>query len=446
MTYDRVDDELPASLRGSARDFRVPVGGDLLRRVEGFHAWQETRRRDGYWSFGRSTATGPRAVSIVAEDTGPRLRGINFGSQDYLSLSSHPAVAAAAVDAIGRYGVHSAGSAALMGNTTESLRLEKELGAFLDLEHVTLFPTGYAAGSGAIRGLVRPDDHVLLDALAHACLQDGAAAATRNVYLHRHLDLASARRKLATIRARDAVNGVLVVTESLFSMDSDAPDIRALHAICKEFDATLMVDVAHDLGAMGPGGRGHLGLQDAFAHADVVMGSFSKTFASNGGFVASRSRAVKEYLRYFSPPATFSNALSPVQAAVVRCALGIVVSAEGDALRAAMMGNVLALRHGLAAARFDVYGSPSPIVAVEIGGEALSRIMGRHLARIGLVANLVEYPAVARNQARFRLQVMAKHTRDQVDGAVMAMGLALRLAVEDLAKMTKLEKLVRTAA
>lgn len=429
--------DLPASLTGSARDFRALSGADILGRVEGFLSWQDARRRDGCWSYGRSTATGPRAVSIVTEDAGPRFRGINFGSQDYLSLSSHSDVAATAVDAIARYGVHSAGSAALMGSTSESLRLEKELGAFLGLEHVILFPTGYAAGSGAIRGLVRRDDHVLLDALAHACLQDGAAAATPNVHLHRHLDLDSARRKLAAIRARDAVNGVLVVTESLFSMDSDTPDIRALHAICKEYDATLMVDVAHDLGAMGPDGRGHLGLQDAFAHADVVMGSFSKTFASNGGFVASRSKAVKEYLRYFSPPATFSNALSPVQAAIVRCALGIVISAEGDALRTAVMGNVLALRSGLVGAGFDVYGGPSPIVAVKIGDEALTRIVGRHLARIGVVANMVEYPAVGRNQARFRLQVMAKHTRDQVDGTIMALGLALHLAIRDLENIGK---------
>lgn len=435
-TIDRGKD-LPASLKGSARDFRVPVGADLLRRVEGFLAWQETRRRDGCWSYGRSTATGPRAVSIVSEDTGPRLRGINFGSQDYLSLSSHPDVAATAIDAIARYGVHSAGSAALMGNTTESIRLERDLGAFLGLEFVTLFPTGYAAGSGAIRGLVRPDDHVVLDALAHTCLQDGAAAASPNVHLHRHLDNASARRKLAAIRARDASNSILVVTESLFSMDSDTPDIRGLSEICKEFEATLMVDVAHDLGAMGPGGRGHLGLQDAFDHADLVMGSFSKTFASNGGFVATRSRAVKEYLRYFSPPATFSNALSPVQAAIVRTTLGIVASPEGEALRLSMMGNVTALRNGLTKASFDVYGAPSPIVAVKTGGEALTRIVGNHLARIGLVANMVEYPAVSRNQARFRLQVMAKHTRAHVEGAVMAMDLARRLANDELHVMTQ---------
>jgi glycine C-acetyltransferase len=114
------------------------------------------------------------------------------------------------------------------------------------MERVVLYPTGYAAGAGAIKGLVRSTDYVVMDALAHACLQDGAASATKNVYLFRHLDPESARRWLSQIRAKDVANGILVVTEGLFSMDSDTPGIRALQDLCHEFNATLMVDVAHD--------------------------------------------------------------------------------------------------------------------------------------------------------------------------------------------------------
>ena len=113
------------------------------------------------------------------------------------------------------------------------------------------------------------------------------------------------------MREKDRENGVLVVTEGLFSMDSDTPDIAALQALAHEFGATLVVDVAHDLGCLGEDGRGHIGMQQMIGKVDVVMGSFSKTFASNGGFVACRTRGVKEYLRYYSSPCTFSNALSP---------------------------------------------------------------------------------------------------------------------------------------
>ena len=196
-----------------------------------------------------------------------------------------------------------------------------------------LYPTGWAAGYGAIRGLVRSADHIVIDALAHTCLQEGANAATRNIYMHRHLDVEHCRHWLQAIRGKDSENGILVVTEGLFSMDSDTPDLAALQAACREYNATLLVDVAHDLGALGPGGRGHIAPAGMLGQVDLVMGSFSKTFASNGGFVACGSRAVKEYLKFYSPTTTFSNALSQVQAAVVLKAFEIVNSAEGDALR-----------------------------------------------------------------------------------------------------------------
>ena len=178
------------------------------------------------------------------------------------------------------------------------------------MPEAVLFPTGWAAGYGVIRGLVRSADHIVIDALAHVCLQEGANAATRNIYTHRHLDLDHCRHWLQKIRAKDVENGIMVVTEGLFSMDSDTPDIAALQNLCHEYNATLLVDVAHDLGSLGEEGRGHIGIQKMLGKVDLVMGSFSKTFASNGGFIACRNRAVKEYLRFYSPPATFSNALS----------------------------------------------------------------------------------------------------------------------------------------
>src|SRR5207244_1734274 len=154
-------------------------------------------------------------------------------------------------------------------------------------------------GYGVIRGLVRPEDHVVMDGLAHNCLQDGAIASTQNIHLHSHLNLDAVRRHLKRIRARDTHNSILVVTEGLFSMDSDTPDIEAIQALCREYEATLLVDVAHDLGNLGEDGTGHIGLQRMLGKVDLVIGAFSKTFASNGGFVACNSKAVREYLRYF---------------------------------------------------------------------------------------------------------------------------------------------------
>lgn len=419
-------------LGGSARDFRVPGGPDLLARGDAFFAWQEGRRRNGFWPFSRSTDNGPRTVCDVRDDAGNPSRGVNFASQDYLSLNTHPAIAATAIEAVKRFGVHSAGSSILVGNTSLSVALEQRIADFLQMKHALLYPTGWAAGYGVIKGLVRSADHIVMDALSHTCLQEGAGAATGNVSLFRHLSLDHCRAKLQAIRAKDAKNGIMVVTEGLFSMDSDTPDLGAMQELCREFGATLMVDVAHDLGCLGEDGRGHIGIQGMLGKVDLVMGSFSKTFASNGGFVATNRREIKEYLRCYSPPGTFSNALSPVQTAVVLKAFEIIDGAEGKALRARLMHNVKTLRSKLTEQGLDYYGEPSAIVAVKVGAESIARIVSRTLPELGLLANLVEYPAVAKGSSRFRLQVMAGHSEQDIAHAVHCIRQAVDESGEDL--------------
>jgi glycine C-acetyltransferase len=423
--YDDSFDYTPAeALSGSMRDFRHPKGADLLQRVEGFYRWQNQRREHKLWPFSRSTEERPSTITAARDDAGGRLRGVNFASQDYLSLSSHDEIKAVALEVISEFGVHSAGSAALVGNTSHSVALEQRIAEFMGVPEAILFPTGWAAGYGVIKGLVRPSDHVVMDALAHTCLQEGANAATKNIYLFRHNMVDECRKWLQKIRATDTENGILVVTESLFSMDSDTPDIAALQALAREFNATLVVDVAHDLGNLGQDGRGHIGMQGMLGQVDLVMGSFSKTFGSNGGFVTCRNRAIKEYLRFYSPPCTFSNALSPSQAATVLKAFEIIESEQGKVLRDKLMTNILSLRRQLREAGFEVYGDPSAIVCVKMGSEALARLVSRRLPDAGLIANLVEYPAVPKGQARFRMQVMADHTEQNIRQAVAALRVA----------------------
>jgi 7-keto-8-aminopelargonate synthetase-like enzyme len=422
-----IENDIPlATLTGSLREYRDPHGSDLLRRVEDFYQWQDLRRQHGLWPYSKSTNEAPSTVCSAKDDAGRCFRGVNFASQDYLSLSSHPEIKEAGKMAIDEYGVHSAGSAAFLGNTRYSLALQNSLCEFLQMEHTVLYPTGWAAGYGVIRGLVRPDDHVVIDGLAHNCLHDGAIAATRNIHLHGHLNIDSVRRHLNRIRARDKENGILVVTEGLFSMDSDTPDIGAMQDLCRAFNATLMVDIAHDFGNIGEDGTGHIGLQQMLGKVDIVMGSFSKTFASNGGFVACQSPAVKEYLRYFGSAGTFSNALSPVQSAIVLKALEIVRSGEGKALRASLMNNVLYLRSALETLGLEVIGNPSAIVSAKVGDEALARMVSRQLPSLGVVANLVEFPAVAKGSARFRLQVMANHSKGNIDILIERLSTALK--------------------
>jgi glycine C-acetyltransferase len=392
-------------------DFARPTGPALLDRTAPFDRFVLDRQAEGLWPCSRSLdSVAATTATIRGEDGTGGGEGLNFASQDYLSLNTHPAVREAAARALRDFGPHSAGSPVLVGNTRLSLALEAALADLVQLEHVVLFPTGWAAGFGAIAALVRPDDHVVLDRYAHACLQQGASASTRNVHRYAHCDVEAAEERLEWIRRRDAKGAILVVTEGLFSMDADWPDVVALQAVCRRYGATLLVDVAHDLGAMGPGGAGTLGVQQMLGQVDLVMGAFSKTFASNGGFLATSSRGVKQFVKMYGSPHTFSNALSPVQASVVTEAIRIVRSPEGDALRSALSRGIATLRATLGERGLTCLGEPSPIVPVLVGSEPRLRLAWDHLARASVHVNMVEFPAVPTGAARFRLQAMADHT------------------------------------
>lgn len=402
------------ALDGNVAHYAQPRGPDLLRRASALDAWVQLRARHGVWPYGRVLDGPPGPLASVAADGEAPARGINFASQDYLSLAAHPAVHEAAQRALHDAGPHSAGSAVLLGNTRYSQALESALGELLGLEQLVLFPTGWAAAFGAITALVHSLDHVVIDALAHASLRQGATCATRNVLVHRHLDCDHVRELLARIRATDAVNAILVVTEGLFSMDADSPDLPLLQHLCREYGATLLVDVAHDLGALGPGGGGVLASQRMLGKADIVMGSFSKTFATNGGFVACAQPAARRQLQLYAGPHMFSNALSPMQAAVALASLGIVASNEGELLRADLLRNAVELRALLGCAGLHCLGDPSPIVPVWTGLEGAARVAGMLLARDGVFVNPVEFPGVPIGAARLRLQLMARHTPAQL--------------------------------
>lgn len=420
------------ALSRSTLDFIKGSGRDLMAKVCAFRTWQKSRIDQDYYTYTRALAEPPRARTELVMEDGRREAGINFSSQDYLSLASHPRIIAAAKKALDAFGAHSAGSTALAGNTVAGTVLEQQLAQFLGYRHACLFPTGWAAGFGVIKALIRETDIVLLDQLAHNCLQEGAMAATPNVHRFRHLDNDHAATKLAQLRAESPDAGIMVVTETVFSMDSDSPDLQRLQALCREHSALLLVDVAHDLGCMGPTGLGQLEIQSVAGEIDLLIGSFSKTFASNGGFVASHHEALSHYLRFYSPANTFSNSLSPVQVAVVAEALRIVSGPDGADRRRRLLRNVSTLRDALMEKGATVLGQPSPLIPVLLGREEFARRAARHVGLEGVLTNLVEFPAVKKNQARLRLQVMAEHAPGDCEDAAARIVRALAYAREEM--------------
>lgn len=429
MGWAMVEAAKAAFLAGTTRDFFDPSGVDLMDRWLRHADWWDERLDRGVDPYSKFTdgLIQPEQTAYLRD--GREVTGVNLASQDYLGLSAHPAVLEAAKKAIDEFGVHSAGSAALMGNTRLSRLLEERLATFTGFAECTVFPTGWGAGYSAIKTLVQPSDHVVIDVLAHNCLREGASGATRNVHSFPHLSNEGVERRLARIRRGAPDAGILVVTETVFSMDSDVPNLHELKDICRRYRATLMVDVAHDFGAIGAEGRGYLDIQQACDIPDILMGSFSKTFASNGGFVASNNPALKLALRYNSGPLTFTNALSPVQAATILKALEIVSSDEGRERRERLMRNAVSLREKLVGEGFRVMGEASAVVPVILGGNALSRLATKYAIENGAIVNLVEYPAVAKNVCRWRLQLSCEHTEEQLERFV-AIAIAARGAAE----------------
>jgi glycine C-acetyltransferase len=408
--------------------YAQPTGPDLLARTEPFFEWQDARRQEGLWPYSRSLDAGPHPACGLHSETGTAATGLNFVSNDYLSLSTHPQVIEAAHRTLRDHAMHSAGSGMLAGNSALSLQLEEAVAEALDTPYVALFPTGWGAGFGTITALVKPDDYVVMDTLAHACLQSGAAAATKNVVRFRHRDNDAVRRHLKKIRSRDTQNGIMVVSEGLFSMDSDFPAIDELQAICHEWNATLLVDVAHDFGSMGPNGTGTIGAQEMLGRVDLVMGAFSKTFGTTGGFLATRSAAVRQFVRVFGGPHIFSSAMPPLSAGVAMEALRIVRSAEGDRLRATLLDNIGTLRQELSRRGIDPMGDPSPVVPVVVGDAPVARVAAKMIFERGVFMNLVEYPAVPIRGSRFRLQVMAGHSQEQARAAAAVVAGAIHEA------------------
>ena len=422
------------ALEGSFADFVRPSGRSLELRAQRYYEWRRKRLEQGVWPFSTQLQSTPGPQATVTDETGKERTGVNFASYDYLGLSTHTEVRAAAIEAIHQCGTQIAGAPVLQGNSALSLRLQAALAELVGLPHVVLFPTGWAAGYGVITALIRTKDHVVLDQYAHNCCVQGAMAATQNVHRVRHLSTDAFVRQLRRIRATDTENAILVVTEGIFSMNGDSPDLAALQTACREYDAMLLVDAAHDLGVVGPGGTGIVGLQGLLGKVDLIIGSFSKVFAANGGFAATSSAAIREYLRPYAPSHTFSNAISPPQCAAVLKAIEIVRSGEGDQLREKVSDVARVLRETLATSRVVCLGKPGPLVPVLLGREAVGRITAALCFDHGVFANLIEYPAVSVGACRLRMQVMATHTCEQAQRAAEVIGWACQFAEQLLGR------------
>lgn len=339
-------------------------------------------------------------------------RVLMFGSNSYMGLTDHPKVKEAAEAAIRTYGTGCAGSRFLNGTLDIHLALEAKLAGFVHKEEALVYSTGFQVNQGVIACLVGRDDVVLLDKLDHASIVEGARLSGGSLVRFRHNDMSSLEKAL---EGCPPSAGTLIVVDGVFSMDGDVANLPAMVELATRFDALVMVDDAHGIGVLGDQGRGtaaHFGLTD---RVDLIMGTFSKSLASLGGFVAADAATIK-YLKHNSRALIFSASMPPSNAAAVMAALDII-QAEPDRIRA-LWANTHRMADGLRAMGYSLGRSTTPILPVEIGDHLACFKACRQLQDAGVFVNPVVAPAVEPGHALLRVSLMATHTFAQIDRAL----------------------------
>ena len=335
-------------------------------------------------------------------------RLIMCGSNNYLGLTTHPRVRQAAQDAIARYGTSCTGSRFLNGTLELHEQLECELAQWVGKEAALVFSTGMQVNLGAISALVGRGDVVILDKEDHASIVDGARLSWGETKRFRHNDMADLERTLAHLPAD---KGKLVVVDGLFSMEGDIAPLPTLAPICKKYGARLMVDDAHAVGVLGKGHgtAAHFGMTN---EVDLIMSTFSKSFASLGGFVAG-DEPVIHYIKHHARSLIFSASIPPSNAAAALAALQIM---REEPERIARLHEIAdRMRAGFRQLGFNIGNSETPVIPIIIGDLDLTIMTWKLLFDGGIFVNPVLSPGVAEGHELLRTSYMASHTDDQLD-------------------------------
>lgn len=394
--------------------FYLNRGRSIEERALEFGEWVRSRIHRGLWPYQLTWLYRNGVRGRVADMAGNEYEGIDFSTCDYLGLASHPALLDTARAALVDFGLQCGSSGPIAGNNRSSRHLESTLGEFLDRRHVLLFPSGWSACCGAVSGLLRAGDVVLMDELAHQSLQQGAAASTSRVFRFRHLDNAGLEARLADLRRTEPKTSIVVVTEGLFSMDSTGPELEKLVGIAKSYEAMVIVDVSHDLTVLGRGGRSRVATLQRPESVDLVVGSLSKSLATTGGFIATNSWDTYITIGAFAGPYTFAAPMSPVSAAVAEHAIRIAASDEGESRRKRLFDLVERFREEAGARGLECGGGPSPILPVLVGKEEVTRRAARRALQSGLICPALEMPVVPHGAARFRLSMTPNHGEQDI--------------------------------
>ena len=338
---------------------------------------------------------------------------IMVGSNNYLGLLNHPAVMKAAQAAVDRYGVATCGSRFLNGTLDIHVELEERLARFMQKEAALTFSTGFQTNLGIIPTIAGKDDVIIVDRMVHASIIDACRLSFAKVHKYKHNDMDDLDRVLSSLKGK---SGKLIVVDGVFSMEGDLANLPEVVRLAKKHNARMLVDEAHGIGVMGKNGRGtpeHFGVE---GDVDLVMGTFSKSFASLGGFVAGNKKVIS-YIKHHARSLIFSASITPASVAAVLATLDII---EKEPERRRRLWEITRkMKSGFKALGFSTGDTETPIIPVVIGDDDIAFMFWRFLREDGIFANPVVYPAVPKGQSLIRTSYSATHSDEELD-AVLA--------------------------
>jgi 8-amino-7-oxononanoate synthase len=358
-----------------------------------------------------------------AQDTEVVIDGkkvLMFGSNSYLGLTNHPQIKEAAKAAIEKYGTGCAGSRFLNGSLDIHLELENRLAEYVGKEAAVLFSTGFQVNLGVISCLLDRNDYLLLDEYDHASIIDGSRLAFARTIKYAHNDMQDLRRKLSRL-PEDAAK--LIVSDGIFSMEGDLVNLPEMVEIANEFGANIMMDDAHSLGVIGFNGSGTASHFNLTEDVDLIMGTFSKSLASLGGFIAGSTETI-EYIKHRARSLMFSASMPPSAVASVIAALDIIES-EPERIDK-LWANTEYAKKLLLEAGFDIGHSNSPIIPVYIRDNIKTFMITNILQQNGVFVNPVVSPAVPSDSSLIRFSLMATHSFDQIESAIEKLSAAFK--------------------
>lgn len=334
---------------------------------------------------------------------------IMVGSNNYLGLINHPRVMKAAKEAVDRYGVATCGSRFLNGTLDIHIELEKKLAEFMKKEAALAFSTGFQTNQGIISTLIGKGDSVITDKLVHASIIDACRLTYGHVYRFKHNDMADLEKVLSSL---DKDAGKMVVVDGVFSMEGDLVNLPKVVELSKKYSAKIMVDDAHGIGVMGKNGRGtseHFGVEN---DVDLVMGTFSKSIASLGGFVAGDAKVIS-YIKHFARALIFSASITPASVATAITTVDII---QTEPERREKLWNITKkMKSGFQALGYNTGPTETPIIPVIVGNDEMAFMLWRSLREDGIFTNPVIYPAVPKGQSLIRTSYSATHTEEELD-------------------------------